>query len=412
MVQTVNGQHAQALVTAQEAHIRGCVLTQSTYMLLMVACCVDAKFDSLLEVLSMMANHGAQFNVYTAKDVVRACAAHDSTILKELLITLQGIAPLTTQCCALAIAAALELKDIDTALKLFDTMKKHGIERDELIYAAIAAECYRHRYYDCMHVLDEAKAVGLMPELAEGDSSAKKLLRAVESVVQPNFEVVQSLVWVWIREDSSTFDLTLPGRVPQRLKSSGWDKAHMHAVAAVRLLLQEVAEHKAGDTWFIARAALMITNYWIFDGPFTDTLKIKFRTGSPCGDQLARELRVQLQSGAISVSTDADEGTTTYSIHVPGLSVYCADCKRKTLLEVITKQTQQQQAHTTTAADTASSYDILPCKCYTTMYSMYVQGNRLSSVFYTVLSCLLSQERVPDALHNTALACMLGVETW
>jgi hypothetical protein len=56
-----------------------------------------------------------------------------------------------------------------------------------------------------------------MPELAEGDSNAMKLLRSVESVVQPNFEVVQSLLWVWIREDSSTFDLTLPGRVPQRL---------------------------------------------------------------------------------------------------------------------------------------------------------------------------------------------------
>jgi hypothetical protein len=154
---------------------------------------------------------------------------------------------------------------------------------------------------------------------------------------------VQSLVWVWIRDDSSTLDLTLPGRVPQRLKASGWDKAHMHAVAAVRLLLQEVAEHKAGDTWFIARAALMITNYWIFDGPFTDTLKIKFRTGSPCGDQLARELRAQLQSGAITISSNADDGTTTYSLHVPGLRVYCADYKRKTLLEVITKQIQQQQ---------------------------------------------------------------------
>jgi hypothetical protein len=58
-------------------------------------------------------------------------------------------------------------------------MKEQGIERDELIYAAIAAECYRHRYDDCMHVLDEAKAVGLMPELAEGDSSAMKLLRSV-----------------------------------------------------------------------------------------------------------------------------------------------------------------------------------------------------------------------------------------
>jgi hypothetical protein len=106
----------------------------------------------------------------------------------------------------------------------------------------------------------------------------------------------------------------------------------------LRLLLQEVAEHKAGDIWFVARAALMVTNYLIFEGPFTDTLKIVFRTGSPCGDQLARELRAELQSGAITITTDGDNGTTTYSMHVPGLRVYCADTMRKELLDDMISQ--------------------------------------------------------------------------
>jgi hypothetical protein len=343
VMQAVNGLSSQALITVREAHSRGVELTQSVYMLLMIVCCVDAKYDCLLEVLSTMASLGINLNVYQAKSVAQACAAHGSSTLNKLMVALQGVAPLTTQCCAMAIAAALELKDINAAIRWFDMMHQQGIQRDRLIYAAIAAECYMHRYHDCMHVLEEAKAVGLLSliESADGDSSARKLRRSIEPAAETNFRTVQSLVRAWIREGSSTIDLTVQGGVPQSLKLC--KNGVLLAVAALRLLLREVAAHKAGDTWYVARAGLMVTNYWIFDDPFTDTLEIKFRTGSPCGDALARELRAELQSGAISVSSNADDDTTTYSIHTPGLRVYCADSKRKTIAEGISKLRQQRQ---------------------------------------------------------------------
>jgi hypothetical protein len=307
---------------------------------LLNAYCVGEECDSLSEVFSTMASLGVKLDVRTARTVAQSCEAQSSATLEKLMIALQDAASLTAQCCALAIAAALELQDVDTALRWFDTMKRHGIERDEQIYAAIAEACYIHRYHDCMHVLKEAKLAGLMPELAEDDSSAMQLLRAVEHDAQMTFRVVQAALRLWVIEGSATIDLTRQGRVPQELAAcSGGDgyAGVVVAVAGLRLLLQEVVQHKAGDTWFIARAALLASNYLIFDGPTTDTLHIKFRTGSLCGNELARELRAQLQSGAISVSDNADDGTTTYTMHVPGVRVYCADSRRKMTLQRITQ---------------------------------------------------------------------------
>jgi pentatricopeptide repeat protein len=277
----------------------------------------------------------------SAENVALACAAHDSATLKRLLIALQSVAPLTPQCCAMTIAAALELKDIDTALELFDTMQQQGIERDEQIYAALAVACYMHRYHDCMHVLDEAKAAGLAAEFIEDEISVMTVLRRVESAAEINFKVVQQLVQVWAIKGSSTVDLTVQGCVPQQLRAAFCERSTEVAVAALRLLLQEVAQHNAGDTVAVTRAALMVSNYMFFDGPFDDTLKVVFSTGSLCGDELARVLRAELQSGAISVSTNAADGTTTYSMHVPGLRVYCADTARKAFLERIPQLVRQ-----------------------------------------------------------------------
>jgi pentatricopeptide repeat protein len=273
-----------------------------------------------------------------AKSVAQACAALDSAILKELLSVLQSIAPLTTQCCALTIAAALKLNHVDTALELFDTMQQQGIERDEHIYPAIAAECYIHRYDDCMHVLDQAKAAGLMAELTYDESNV--MLHRLESAAESNFKLVQSIVRVWARQGGGTIDLTAQGCVPQQLRATFCERPSEVAVAALRLLLQEVAQHSAGDTVAVTRAVLMVSNYMFFSGPFSDTLKIVFRTGSACSDELAQVLRAELQSGTISVSS-ADDGTTTYSIHVPGLRVYCADSTRKAWLEQIPQLKQQ-----------------------------------------------------------------------
>jgi pentatricopeptide repeat protein len=334
VTQAVNGQHRQALITIEDACSKGLILDEKIYILLMIACCASAKLDSLHEVLSTMAALGVNLDVHNARRVTQACATHDSASVNELPIALQGVAPLNAQCCAVAIAAALELRDVDTALEWFDMMQQQGIERDENMYAAMASACCRnHGYHDCMHVIEQAKAVGLMSEPAESDSSALKLLRASEAVAESSFELVQTIVGWWVREGSSTLDLTRQGCVPQRLATC-YDNVEL-TVLAVRALLSNTAQHRAAETWLVTQTALLAANYLIFEGPFSDTLKIKFRTGSTCGDQLARELRAELESDAISVSSNSDDGTTTYSMHVPGLRVYCADRRRKMLLEVI-----------------------------------------------------------------------------
>eukprot|EP00953_Heterococcus_sp_UTEX-ZZ885_P020996 11730-Heterococcus_DN1.PRE.3 len=339
MMLAVNREHAHALAVLKRAHGSGAVVPDALISVMLIACCVDAKFDSLRELLSTMAAAGINLDVRSAESVAQVCAAHDSTILEELLPVLQSIEPLTTQCCALKIAAALKLNDVDTALELFDTMKQQGIERDEHIYPAKAAECYIHRYDDCMHVLDQAKAAGLMAELTYDESNV--MLHRLESAAESNFKLVQSIVRAWARQGGGIIDLTAQGCVPQQLRATFCERPSEVAVAALRLLLQEVAEHNTGDTVAVTRAVLMVSNYMFFSGPFSDTLKIVFRTGSACSDELARVLRAELQSGTISVSSSADDGTTTYSIHVPGLRVYCADSTRKAWLERIPQLKQQ-----------------------------------------------------------------------
>jgi tetratricopeptide (TPR) repeat protein len=345
IMQAVNGQQSQALAALQTAHCRNIVCPECVWALVAVACCVTGATDAVLEVLSMMSAQRMPLSAHYAGKIAAACAAHDESTLQRVLAELVNAkqnsgTQVTQQVCTLAVAAASGLRDIDAALGWFDVMQQQSICLDAYMYGSLANACLDNgRYHDSLRVLAEARAAGLMPELLESDSPDTSLLQSIERCAESSLEMSQSTMRSWVTQGSRTIDLTRQGSAPLRLM--GHKDGVVLAVTALRLLLQEVAAHKAGDTWFVSRAALMATNYLIFDGPFSDTLNVKFRTGSPCGDQLARELHAEVQSGAISVSSNTDDGTTTYSMHVPGLRVYCADTMRKELLEAMTTQSPE-----------------------------------------------------------------------
>jgi tetratricopeptide (TPR) repeat protein len=58
MMLAVHRQHAHALAVLKRAHGSGAVVPDALISVMLIACCVDAKFDSLRELLSIMAAAG------------------------------------------------------------------------------------------------------------------------------------------------------------------------------------------------------------------------------------------------------------------------------------------------------------------------------------------------------------------
>jgi hypothetical protein len=97
------------------------------------------------------------------------------------------------------------------------------------------------------------------------------------------------------------------------------------AAAAVRLFLSDAAQL---TNHYISLADVLQTAAVPSDSNLTidekDEVCIKFTTESAIGCAVAKELYPELKSGAVStISIDAD-GTTTYTVTVPGLQSYFA----------------------------------------------------------------------------------------
>jgi pentatricopeptide repeat protein len=200
IAQAVNGQHSFALATLQTAHSRGLESLEYVWELVAMACCVDDKTDVMLEVLSMMSAESLPLTGYYADEMAAACAAHDESTLRRVLITLNSAkqnscSQVTQQLCTLAVAAACKLANVDSALTWFDVMHQQSIYPDAGTYGSVATVCLKNgKYQDSLRVLAVAKAAGLMPETADGNSSATKWLRSIGLCAESGIEISQSTV--------------------------------------------------------------------------------------------------------------------------------------------------------------------------------------------------------------------------
>jgi hypothetical protein len=63
MMLAVNRQHAHALAVLKRGHSSGAAVSDALITVMMIACCVDVRFDSVCELLSTMAAAGIKLDV-------------------------------------------------------------------------------------------------------------------------------------------------------------------------------------------------------------------------------------------------------------------------------------------------------------------------------------------------------------
>jgi hypothetical protein len=340
--------HALALATCGHTERALSVLVAGGYKLdsmsnalLIFSSCLAAEEGLKQNLASVLdAKREVPLKARHARLIAETCAAYDRSALQRVLTALIGLKldgelELTQQMCSLAIAAACELNDADAAVMWLDVMQQQGLHCEQLLYYLVAKSCGTSKQvHEASRVLTAAKAAGVMSQLTEEHSShvleaLLKLQRSIEPLLAVITEEMQLAIQILFTESHyRSADMT-DQRWCQRNEWDYHGGPARAAAAAVRFFLSDAAQQQGAGCIAVAdllhTAAVPCASGLTVDN--SNEACIKFTTGSAIGCAVAKELYPELRSGAVSsISNDAD-GTTTYTITVPGLQSYFANWK-------------------------------------------------------------------------------------